>query len=157
MVWLILLLLSGCTTLPEPLQGLPAETVSLDRIREHQTVLLGGQILRLQLEPERSWAEVVAYPLGRNGRPDLDRLPEGRFWFWTRDLLDPEVYQKGREVTVIGVVEGSRSTTIGKRTLELPVIQAERYYLWPPREKEPVVIYAPPPAPYWYPPWHWCW
>ena len=70
----------------------------------------------------------------------------------TVNFLDPEIYSKGRKLTVGGKVVGVRPQPLGNRLYRYPVIEAEELHLWPKK-----VSYARPYDPYphcWHFPWH---
>ncbi|GAB6067796.1 Slp family lipoprotein [Methylothermus subterraneus] len=148
---LLAVLLSGCASMPPELQGV-AETPSLAQVSAQpdawkgRTVRLGGVILVVENEPDATWIQVLAKPLDRIGRPQEDADPTGRFLIRTDRFLDPAIYTRDREITVVGQITGTIERTIGKRKVELPEVHAERWHLWPKREK----IQAPVYYPYWW-------
>lgn len=148
-------LLTACATLPPELQSMEVEPVTLAQAREDpqgymgRLVRWGGTILAIENEPRETWLQVLAKPLDRTGRPQEDAPPEGRFLVQTQEFLDPAIYTQGREITVLGTLAELKERTVGKRTIQIPVIQAKQWLLWPKRKSVEPVIY-----PYWwYDPW----
>lgn len=144
----LLLLLSACATMPPQLQGV-VESPTLAQVSaqpeawQGRMVRWGGLILAVENEPDITWIQVLAKPLDRLGRPQEDADPTGRFLIRTDRFLDPAIYSRDRELTVVGSLAGVVERTIGKRQVKLPVVQAERWHLWPKRES--VQVY-----PYWW-------
>lgn len=144
-------LLAACATMPPELQGVaespPLAQVSAqpDAYRD-RTVRWGGVILAVENEPDATWIQVLAKPIDRTGRPQDDAELTGRFLIRTDIFLDPAIYGRDREITVVGSLAGVAERTIGKRKVQLPVVKAERWHLWPKRERTQVPVYYP----YWW-------
>ncbi len=51
-----------------------------------------------------------------NPHPRLDKPNEGRFVIKSAEFLDPMIYAKGREITVVGTLDGGIERTIGKKS-----------------------------------------
>lgn len=112
---------------------------------EGRMVILGGYILETVNEPDGSLLTVLQAPLDSRNKPKSRDLSEGRFLVQTEKFLDPEIYSKGRKLTVGGKASGVRSQPLGNRLYRYPVIEAEELHLWP---KEPQ--YVKPHDPYYY-------
>ncbi len=158
---LLLLLLSACATVPPELQG-PVVPATLVEVRAHpddyrgRQVRWGGTILKLENGEKETRIQILARPLDRSGRPRLNVEPEGRFLAVTPAFLDPEIYPRGRELTVIGRIDGTAEITVGKRTIRVPVVAAERWHLWPKRKSNPPVMVYPYFRYWWYYSWGPC-
>ena len=74
---------------------------------------------------------VLASPLDSGELPLSDWSSEGRFVATTSQFLDPEVYARGRTVTLAGVVTGTESRALGQTRSAYPVVEIEQIYLWP--------------------------
>jgi len=121
-----------------------------------KTVLLGGVIVSVENKKEGTWLEVYQTALDREGRPTDTDLSGGRFLALYEGLLDSAVYEKGREVTVAGVVKGARVMKLGEIDYRYPSLVIREIHLW---KKERPVVYEPYPwgpwDPWLYPyPWH---
>ncbi len=144
----VLSLLAGCATVPPELQGqvtpLTLHQVETDPQRYRgQTVRWGGTILKVENKSQVSRVQILARPLDREGRPRQDAEPLGRFMAVTPAFLDPAIYLPGRELTVVGDLAGTTEISVGERKLRIPVLEAERWHLWPRREEKPQVIVYP--------------
>lgn len=118
-----------------------------------QRVRWGGTIAGVEVKREETCLQIVARPLDRNLRPQADDRTAGRFWACRKGFLDPEIYQHGRRVTVVGRVRELREGTIGELPYRFPVVEVEGLVLWP-RVVEPQVRYVVPGW-YWWDPWLW--
>ncbi|HFD38399.1 MAG TPA: Slp family lipoprotein [Anaerolineae bacterium] len=150
-LWFGLILLTSCATLPPELQG-QTSPLTLSQVMHHpeayqgKTVRWGGTILKLENAADQTRIQILARPLDRSGRPRADANPLGRFLAHTSAFLDPAIYAPGRELTVVGKLAGTTEVTVGQRKIRIPTVEAERWHLWPRRErKSPVVVY-----PYWW-------
>ncbi|GAB4485415.1 MAG: Slp family lipoprotein [Thermodesulfovibrionales bacterium] len=105
-------------------------------------LILGGKIAETTTTNAGSEIEVVQNPLDRYGYIEETDYSEGRFIVAVAEQLDPEIFEKGRYVTVAGVLAGTRPGRINNADYLFPVIHAQEIRLW----KEPV----PYPYPYGY-------
>ena len=87
-------------------------------------------------------------PLDRFGNIIDEDVSEGRFIITTAKYLDPLIYRQGRDITVAGVLTGSRERLIGEIEYTYPVFEAREIYLF--KEEK----FFPYPYPYWYDPFY---
>lgn len=132
-------LLAACVTAPRPLQGqfstLRPEEIA-NRQAQGETVRWGGRIVSVLPQANRSCFEIVAAPLGDNGRPRRVDHSDGRFIACRAGFYEPEVFAAGREVTVTGHVEGMEVRKVGDYDYRYPRVSADVVYLWP--EYQPI-------------------
>jgi outer membrane lipoprotein len=112
---------------------------------------------------------VLAEPLDSQARPDRSSEQGlGRCVACKQGFYDPEVFAKGREITVTGTLDGTVQHKIGEYDYTYPRVAANTIYLWP---KRPVYVETPSPwgpwgpcDPFWsgwgcggwgYGPWGW--
>ena len=93
-------------------------------------VLWGGTIIASTPLESGSQLEIVAYPLDRTQRPQLGRASEGRFLVESGDYLEPLDFAEGREVTVLGALEGVEEGRVGEARRDFPVVRATDLHLW---------------------------
>lgn len=144
-------LLAGCNTTPAPLQGSFAGAQPADAVRAGGTgdrVRWGGRIVQVEPQADRSCFEVVSRPLGSTGRPLERDESAGRFIACRAGFYDPEVFQPGREITLVGTIEGFETRKVGEYDYRYPRLSAEVVYLWPVRKDVDVVVER-------YPAWWW--
>jgi len=94
------------------------------------TVLWGGVIVRTTNKEDTTIIKVLQTDLDGNKRPVDPDTSKGRFLVRYAGFLDPVIYDKGREITVVGVVMGSEELPLGDRAYVYPVIAARKLYLW---------------------------
>ena len=143
-MWIPLaLLMAGCASGPRfdptgvaravtPRQAV-AEITALKGTR----VLWGGVVVNSANLADATRIEVLAYPLGSSQEPNLAANPLGRFLVLKPGYLETADYGQGREVTVIGPLEGVRQGKVGQASYQYPVVSAERIHLWPGPSVEP--------------------
>ncbi|WP_305045275.1 Slp/YeaY family lipoprotein [Geoalkalibacter sp.] len=165
----MLLALGGCThVLPQSAREEVHPYLDLRDVKDDPakyagtTLLLGGLILDSEVTREGSRLEILSYNLDRWGRPlSADEL-SGRFLVETERILDPALYEKGRQVTLTGTLTGAVSRPLGKSAYSYPLLHLRAIYLWPrPDRYDPYVYpyyhpYSYPYRPYpfgWYYPW----
>jgi outer membrane lipoprotein len=131
-----LLFLSGCSNLPPAIEDPPAfDLAYLQAVTEinkfkNAAVRWGGKIVEVENQPTFSAIQILVYPLGSYGRPELDEAHQGRFVVKSPDFLDPAVYTKDTPITVAGTLMGDTERTIGNKTMRLPLVQANTIHLW---------------------------
>lgn len=140
------LALGGCATIPQPLQGTYAP-VALDAAQSGSVtatpVRWGGEIIQTEPRQQQTCFFVLAEPLDSQARPKRDEESLGRFVACKQGFYDPEVFAKGREITVTGTLAGTVRHKIGQFDYTYPKVEANNIYLWKPRP-----MYAATPYPY---------
>ena len=141
------LALGGCATIPQPLQG-NYPPVSLDAARSGSAaatrVRWGGEIIQTQPAEQQTCFFVLAEPLDSQARPEGGGDSLGRFVACKQGFYDPEVFAKGRELTVTGTLAGTIQHKIGQFDYTYPKVEADNVYLWP---RRPLYVQRP------YDPW----
>ncbi|MHB1670648.1 MAG: Slp family lipoprotein [Acidiferrobacter sp.] len=135
-VALLALGLAGCAVHPRP------EATHIDRHMGLQAVLAhpqrtrgarvrwGGVVVQDNVGPVHSTLTVLAYPLSASGRPRLSAMPEGRFQAVAPGYLDPMLFARGRLVTIVGTVTGTRPGLIGQAHYLYPQVQLLASHVW---------------------------
>jgi len=141
------LALVGCASvIPHDFQAGADRTLTLTDIwarpeaSRGRTMVLGGEILQVTPKPSATEVEVLERPLGRQDRPEETDESRGRFIVVMDGFLDPAIYGPGREVTVVGDVEGVTPRPIGEVTYTFPLLRGRYLHLWPKRQR---VAYGP--------------
>lgn len=149
------LLLGACATTPQPIAGdfgavTPAESVASGRTGER--VRWGGVIIRVEPRTDSTCFEVLGRELDTQSRPRTGDRSEGRFIACRGGFYDPEVFVRGRELTVTGTVTGSERGQVGEYEYTYAHVAADAIHLWP---KRPVVVEQRywGPDPFWGPTW----
>ncbi len=140
---LALLLLAGCVSVPDALEGQfapldPAAAVQAGVTDEQ--VRWGGRIVKVEPLAEQSCFEIVGVRLGSDGRPSASDQSSGRFLACRGGFYDPEIFQPGREVTVSGRIDGYETRKVGDYDYRYPRLAADVVYLWPERRDVDVIV-----------------
>lgn len=96
-------------------------------------VMFAGAIVGLRTEKDGStYIELVQRPADRRGEPLQTDETGGRFIAVSKQFLDPAVYRRGREITVVGAVIGDTVKPLGEMAYRYPLLQVEALHLWDP-------------------------
>lgn len=151
-------LLAGCaSSVPPTIRTAPPGSPELAQARADverfigAQVRWGGTIAAVENRSSETWIQVVGRELGSNGRPRESDRSAGRFIARSQGFLDPEIYAKGRLLTVFGTVTGQMTRNIGDYSYQLPVVRVESLHLWEPLPRYRPYYYDP----FWYyEPWY---
>jgi len=145
-------LLAACATQPQPLQGQFATVTPREAVDHDSTgavVRWGGRIVSVEPGENRTCFEMLSTRLDSSGRPywGSDEVG-GRFIACRTGFYDPALFEKNREVTFTGRIEGYENRRIGGYDYRFPRVAADVVYLWPVRERVNVIT-RPEPWPWW--------
>jgi outer membrane lipoprotein len=141
-----LALLAGCASIPKPLEG-NYSTVTTTSAQQGGAggtrVRWGGEIIKTEPGPQQTCFYLLSRPLDSQARPKAGDTGEnqGRFVACREGFYDPEVFVRGRELTVTGTLHGTVSQKVGDYDYAYPRVEADVVYLWP---KRPVMVNYPP-------------
>ncbi len=135
---LTMLVLSGCSTMPEPLQlGKEVNTVSFGSVIQQpnkfvgSSVQWGGVIANVSNKSDHSIIEVAFYPISSSGRPQIDTgYSTGRFRARLQGLADPMVFQRGKAITFAGTLSQPMKGQIGEYEYNFPLVVVTGHVLW---------------------------
>ncbi|MBE0599669.1 MAG: Slp family lipoprotein [Desulfuromonadales bacterium] len=154
------LLIGGCARVPLPEEALSradpslffAEIKANPQAYQGRTLLLGGQVLENRSTSAGTTLEILNYDLDRSGRPQEIDESGGRFLVRAERFLDPELYAKGKYVTLTATVIGQEIRPLQSFDYTYPVFRLEAIHLW----RDPVFYDAPgypyPYSPFYYDP-----
>lgn len=155
---LVLLLLTGCATrVPAPINVVPPIPLTVAQVQSDldaylgQQIRWGGEIVRVENQAQNTWVEIVSRSLRNSGEPYDSGVSSGRFIASFRGFMDPNVYSRGKLLTIVGNIESGVRRPIGEFEYHFPVVDVTSFYLWPDKSQEPVYIYPLPP--WYYDPW----
>lgn len=148
---LFLLLLAACVTVPEQLQGQYPDIspARVDPAVFGTRVRWGGVIVDTYNDKHSTCFEILSRPLGDYMRPKLDDTTGGRFIACKPGFYDPQVFSKGREVTVTGTIRSITVKKIDEFDYRYPMVDADQVVLWEPRKD--VIVYHDYYDPFYYP------
>lgn len=145
-------LVAACATQPTPLQGNYGQITPREAAATDSTGLVvrwGGRIVQVEPRENRTCFEMVSTQLNSSGRPywASDDIG-GRFIACRTGFYDPALFEKNREVTFTGRIDGYENRKIGGYDYRFPHLAADVVYLWPERERVNVIT-RPAPWPWW--------
>lgn len=145
-------MLAACVSVPQQFQGeytplTPAQVTPADI---GVPIRWGGVVLATQPEDDRTCFEILSKPLAKSMRPGSSDQTLGRFIACRSGFLDPEVFARGREVTLTGTLVELEQRKVGEFDYLYPIVQAGFITMWPERVEVLVPDYDP-----FYRPWYW--
>ncbi|MGF1547475.1 MAG: Slp family lipoprotein [Thiotrichales bacterium] len=151
--------LAGCaSTVPKAIETPIEPPIQLAEVKSAPTAYVGrqvrwgGNIATVANLADATRIEIVSRRLQSSGRPSRADATDGRFVVLAHGFLDPSVYAKDRQVTVVGEIVGTEPGRIGEFAYQYPVVKADTLHLWEPiRETD---WYDYPSYPGWYNPWY---
>jgi outer membrane lipoprotein len=138
--WLLLsasIAISACSSVPQSLRV--DENVSLTAIGDVRAnpgenngrkARWGGVIAKIENLADKTMVEVVSMELNSSSRPKVSNETEGRFRVYVNGLLDPIIYQVGKNITVLGETAGTEMGKIGEHEYQYPLLNSSSVYLW---------------------------
>jgi outer membrane lipoprotein len=135
------LTLVACTTVPTQLQGEYPE-ISPARVEPSvygSNVRWGGIIIDTRNEENRTCFEVLSRDLSKYMRPKLDDNTSGRFLACKPGFYDPEVFSKGRELTLTGSIQTIEEHPIDDFNYRYPVLEVSQLVLW--EKRKDIIVY----------------
>lgn len=148
---IVVLAVSACTAVPEQIQGTYAD-ISPARVEPAvfgQSVRWGGSIIDARAEKDSTCFEVLSRRLDKYLRPELGDQTAGRFIACKKGFYDPEVFARGREVTLTGRIRNFEVRQIDEFNYRYPVLDVDQLVLWEVREE--VMVIDQPYDPFFYP------
>jgi outer membrane lipoprotein len=94
------------------------------------SVLWGGVIVETITRSNDSLIIVRETQLDFRKRPRNTDDSAGRFIIRHQGFLDPAIYSRGREITVVGVLAGKEERPVGELLYSYPVIEPRSLKLW---------------------------
>lgn len=155
---IVLLAVSACTSIPEQIQGNYSE-VSPARVEPGvygTEVRWGGVILDAKIKEEATCFEVLSRDLDKYLRPKVEDRTAGRYIACKPGFHDPEVFSKGREVTLTGRIRDVETRQVDEFDYRYPVLDVDELVLW--EKRKTVVVHQGYHDPFYYGPyWHQPW
>ena len=97
-------------------------------------LLLGGSIAANRSYGGGSELEIVQLPTDSRGRITSTTRSDGRLIARDEAFRDPDIYRRGRLVTLVGQVTGSEAGRIDGMAYRFPVLVVQELRLWAPDE-----------------------
>jgi outer membrane lipoprotein len=133
--------LAGCATVPAPLAGENFAPVTPQQVAAQggasQRVRWGGEIIKVEPRADATCFEILSRELYSDARPNRRDHSDGRFIACKSGFYDPAVYAKGRDITVVGAVNGNEKHKVGEYDYTFAKVDADEIYMWPKRTMNP--------------------
>lgn len=147
------LLVGACTAIPEQLRGeytsmMPSDATEKDL---ETPVRWGGVVLETKPESDFTCFEILSKQLSTSMRPVASDQAGGRYIACKPGFYDPEIFEKGREVTLTGKIIYMDVRKVGEYDYNFPVVDIEFMSLWPKRRYAIYYDFHGPYRPYY---WH---
>ncbi len=154
------LLLSGCVSIPQEIQGssrslaeISYQDIQQDVSRFNgQEVRLGGKVLNVVNGQNETSFEVAVLPLDSSARPELGTAFQGRMIVKTSQFIEP-LTLKDRLITVLGTVSGITNGKVGEADYQYLTLSLQGYQVWQIRDNIVPINYPGfggyGPSPYW--------
>jgi outer membrane lipoprotein len=152
-VTIFILAISACTSIPEQIQGSYPE-ISPARVEPGvygSSVRWGGIIIDSKNTEHRTCFEVLSRDLDKYLRPKVEDRTNGRYIACKQGFHDPQVFSKGREITVTGNIRTIETRQVDEFDYRYPVLDVDELVLWEKREN--VVVYDNYHDPFFYGPY----
>jgi outer membrane lipoprotein len=129
-------LIAGCAGVPPVMQEGALPRMSLTDLIANvagyrgQTAVMGGFVLEVENQPGQTRLVALQVPIDSGQRPGSRDLSGGRLILTYDGFIDPEVYKKGRGITVRGEILGGAANDPEVFYPYLR-IQVREIHLWP--------------------------
>lgn len=145
--------LFACTSIPEQIQG---EFSDISPARVDPAVLgsnvrWGGVILETTFSSDATCFEVLQRDLDKYLRPKVEDRTAGRYIACKPGFHEPEVFAKGREITVTGRIRGIDTRLVESFNYHYPVLDVDQLVLW--QKRQDVIVYRGYRDPWYYGPY----
>jgi outer membrane lipoprotein len=143
--------LVGCTSIPEQIQGSYPDTTParVDPGAYGSRVRWGGVIVDARNLEDSTCFEILSRELDKYLRPKVEDRSYGRYIACKPGFHDPEIYAKGREVTITGRIRSIEVRELDEFEYQYPVVDVDSLVLWEVREE--VIVYHDYYDPFYYP------
>ncbi len=133
----LLVLVAGCANpFPQDLLAKVEKNTTYKAFQDEpeqydgKLMMFGGEIVETKNVEDGAWIIVLQKPLDGEGRPNWAAESGGQFLIITKSYLDLGAFRRGRSITVIGVVDGSRTQPLRGIEYWYPLIEAQQLQLW---------------------------
>jgi len=152
-IFICALLLMSCSVVSKqvrkkavPVPSFAALVKDVEQYRD-QTIIVGGSVLKVDNQTSGTVITALQVPLKSGDKPGSKDQSDGRLIISTPQFLDPEVYTKGRKITVAGKIIGSSRDEASTAPIPYLKLEAIELHLWP--QYQPSRYYYPYYSPFW--------
>jgi outer membrane lipoprotein len=128
-------MITGCATSPldtSTVNNTASPSQVSRALSDHRDTRIqwGGHIVSTVNQDKATIIEVLSYPVSRDGMPNTHKKTTGRFIVRYQGFLEPEDYEPGRLLTVVGRVDSLVTTSVEETKFKVPLVAAEQLKLW---------------------------
>lgn len=127
----------------------------VDRVDQYKNkvVILGAHILEVKNKTDGSSIKALQVPLMMGDKPGAKDDSKGRLTIVTTSFIEPEIYTKGRKITVAGKILAATQAPDAPPLPHL-TIEAQELHLWPEYQSPRYRYPYDDPFWYWNDPWY---
>ena len=133
----LLVLVAGCANpFPQDLLAKVEQNVTYQAFQDEperyagKLMMFGGEIIETKNDAEGAWIIVRQKQLNKEGRPKWNAESGGQFLIVTKSYLDLGAFRRGRSITVIGLVKGSKTLPLSGADYWYPLLEAQQLHIW---------------------------
>jgi outer membrane lipoprotein len=133
----LMALVTGCANpFPQDLLAKVEKNVTYQAFQDEpgrydgKLMMFGGEIVETKNVENGAWIVVLQKQLDREGRPNWAAESGGWFLVSTESNLDVGAFRRGRSITVIGIVDGSKPMPLSETEYWYPLLVAQQLHLW---------------------------
>lgn len=136
LVWPALVLLTACATTQRFDTSAVDESITPEQaITGGQTlagasVIWGGVVIGATNLKDATQIEILSYPLSSKHKPLTGKSPRSRFLARVDGYLETAQFTEGRQITVVGQLQGNSTGRIGESDYIYPVVKVTQHHLW---------------------------
>jgi outer membrane lipoprotein len=161
-LFFFILFLAGCSVISKDIRRNVNRAITIPLVQANpeayigKKVIWGGIIISSKNLKKTTRIEVLQTPLNIRDRVKSRTQSSGRFLIEARGYLDVEIYKQYKEITVAGIIKGTRLQEIGEADYIYPLLEPFQIRIFNPLEKTP---YEPLPPwvhyhPFYYDPFY---
>jgi outer membrane lipoprotein len=132
-----LLFMAGCTTIISEQSRKLVDTDEAFKVIKQSPeayvgkhIMVGGRIANVRNSSEGARLEIVQFDLGLSGYPEDTFLSYGRFLATNSSFMDPMIYRKGMNITLVGEIKGKTTLRLDDIDYTYPVLTMREWHLW---------------------------
>ncbi|MEE8185101.1 MAG: Slp family lipoprotein [Thermodesulfobacteriota bacterium] len=155
-LFFLMLFIAGCSVISKDIRREIDRTITIPIVQANpdayigKKVIWGGVIISSKNFKENTTIEVLQAPLNLRDRIKSSNQSSGRFLIKAEGYLDVAIYKQDKEITVAGIILGTRLQKIGEADYIYPLLKPLQIRIFNPLEE---THYEPLPPWSYYPPY----
>lgn len=161
-LFFLILFLAGCSVISKDIRREVDRVITIPMVQANpeaytdKKVIWGGVIISSKNLKKTTRIEVLQTPLDIRDRVKSRTQSSGRFLIEARGYLDVAIYKQDKEITVAGIIKGTRLQEIGEADYIYPLLEPLQIRIFDPLEETPYEPLSPwrHYPPYYYDPFY---